>query len=96
MQNRNTYANAAGNIAPINNPAFIGRSNPAAIPTVAGPKEQPMLPANTKAANMEAPPIRNLPDARLSVPGHKMPTDKPINPQPKKDIAGNGEKAASK
>ena len=64
------------------------------LATVSGPRKQPTSPPSARMANIAVPPAGYILDARLSVPGHIMPTDIPQSAQPAKDTAGIGTNAA--
>lgn len=51
-------------------------------PTSVGPAEQPISPASAINANIAVPAPFRLEEARLNVPGQKMPTEKPHIAQP--------------
>ena len=63
-------------------------------PTIAGPEEHPASPARARSANIVVPPLGHLSEARLYVPGHIAPTEKPHIPQPIREITGIGESDA--
>ena len=84
-----------GKIVPARMPPF--RFSPKASdtrPIRAGPPVQPRSPARASRANRAVPPPLSLAAARLKVPGHKIPTESPQSPQPAKETAGQGERAA--
>ena len=62
------------------------------MPTTVGPAEQPKSPASARNANIAVPPPRILADAKLKVPGHRIPTDKPQIPQPISPSTGRVDK----
>lgn len=66
------------------------------MPTKVGPPAQPRSPARAKKANRAVPPLLICTAARLKVPGHRIPTEKPQIPQPMSPITGQGEQAAVK
>ena len=65
-------------------------------PTRVGPEEQPRSPASARSANIAVPPVRSEDAARLKVPGHIMPTEKPHIAQPIRLSNGQGESEASR
>ena len=69
---------------------------PAALetsPERVGPPPHPRSPARASRANIAVPPPRIVADALLNVPGHIMPTEKPVIAHPIRFIAGTGTNA---
>lgn len=72
-----------GNIIAINIPFFKSSLNtPDTTPTTVGPAEHPKSPAKANNANIAVPPLGIPFEAILNVPGHSIPTDKPVMPTP--------------
>ena len=65
-------------------------------PTSDGPVVPPISPAKAKIANITVPPVLNLLEERLIVPGHIIPTDIPQIAQPNKLKIGKFDKDANK
>lgn len=63
-------------------------------PTKVGPMEQPRSPASANMANIAVPPFFIVFEARLKVPGQKIPTEKPHRAQPIKPNIAFEESAA--
>ena len=57
-------------------------------PTSVGPPEHPRSPASAKRANMAVPPFLMAALPLLNVPGHIIPTEKPVTAQPASDTNG--------
>lgn len=85
----------AGNRIAVRSPACRLPHRCAAIPTAAGPAVHPRSPAKARKANIAVPPPRSSPAARLKVPGHKIPTDKPHKAHPASAHRGDRENAAN-
>lgn len=66
-------------------------ASPDTNPTKVGPPEQPTSPASASNANNAVPPLRNVADALLKLPGHMIPTDNPQTEQPISDKKGDDE-----
>src|SRR5699024_180890 len=66
------------------------------FPTKAGPVAQPKSPARAKRANMAVPPRGIRLEARLKVPGHIMPTEKPHRLHATSASTGLGDRDASR
>ena len=64
--------------------------NSETVATSSGPVKQPMSPASAKSPKRAVPPFGNCFAARLIVPGHIRPTEKPHMPQPARFIKGCG------
>ena len=64
--------------------------------TSAGPEAQPTSPAKASMANMAVPPCGYPAAARENVPGHIMPTERPVMAQPTRERIGLGENTASR
>src|SRR5690554_1236158 len=60
-------------------------------PVSHGPTEAPRSPKIAKMPNMAVPPLGNLAEVRLKVPGHIRLTDNPHRAAAKRDIEGIGE-----
>ena len=71
-------------------------SFPETKPTREGPVVQPRSPARANKANMAVPPFGHAAAARLKVPGHMMPTERPHSAQPSSPRTGTGAKTASR
>ena len=64
----------------------------AASPAKVGPREHPASPPSARRAKRGVPPFGMVLDAVLKVPGQRIPTDRPQMPQPRRLIAGSGDK----
>ena len=86
MTRQNTNKN--GNIIAARIPNFILSFSASEInPTRVGPLEHPKSPARAISANMAVPPGISL-AAKLSVPGHMIPTANPHSAHPMSPIIG--------
>ena len=65
-------------------------------PTRLGPALHPRSPPSASSANIAVPPVGNLSDEILMVPGHIIPTEKPQTIQPIKPAIGFDETEASR
>ena len=65
-------------------------------PTMPGPKVPPKSPAMARSANIAVPPLGNLCDEMLMVPGHMIPTEAPQRIQPTRLIIGFGASEAKR
>ena len=63
-----------------------------ASPTIVGPLRHPISPPSANRAYMAVPPFLINPGARLSVPGHIIPTENPHSAHPIIEKTGSGEK----
>ena len=68
----------------------LSLNNPEMLPTSVGPPEQPRSPPNANNANIAVPPLGMAAAARLKVPGHIIPTDRPQTAHASKLICGIG------
>ena len=65
-------------------------------PTSPGPPAQPDLPPKAKKANITVPPLGHRSAAKLNVPGHIIPTERPVSAHPASESTGIGENTASR
>ena len=90
-------SSSIGNTSPARSPSFkLSPSRPDTIPTKVGPTEQPISPPNASSANRAVPPFGIAADALLKVPGHRIPTDRPLTAQAIKLSWGTGRRAIPK
>ena len=83
---------STGNTIAANIPFFrSSEAMPDTIPATVGPDEQPISPASASRAKRAVPPFLIQADAILKVPGHIIPTDRPHNAQPIKEVTGDGD-----
>ena len=82
-----------GNTTAANMPYFrLSPKRPEAMPTVVGPREQPISPPRASSANKSVPPLFSFAAEILKVPGHKIPTESPQRPHPIRPSAGEGDR----
>ena len=87
-----TTPSIIGNTIALKIPIFKLASKPCAtVPTKVGPREHPKSPASASNANIAVPPVGKETDAKLNVPGHIIPTEKPQTAQPSNPKIGYGE-----
>ena len=86
-----------GNITENKIPALIGLPKRVSFPETTdireGPRVHPISPVSASIPNTAVEPFM-LSDARESVPGHIIPTEKPHKPHPSSAITGDGESEA--
>ena len=71
------------------------RSSPmldATKPATVGPAEHPISPKRARSANIAVPPLESFFEEREKVPGHIIPTAKPIKAMAKSEKTGEGER----
>ena len=77
-----TISKIGNTVAIINPLLMLSLDLPAISPTSVGPAVQPKSPARASSAKSAVPPRAKLLLARLKVPGHNTPTERPQSPHP--------------
>ena len=83
----------AGKMTAAVSPAFrLELKASATSPVSVGPPEQPRSPPSASSANIAVPPLSQLREASVKLPGHMAPTANPTTPHPASPIKGTGER----
>lgn len=91
MQKKMQKSSNRGKITAARMPAFkLSWKQLEIMPTRVGPLEQPKSPPRAKRANMAVPPLGNVAEALLKVPGQRIPTESPQRAQLSRPITGLG------